>query len=140
MLIVIFLLGGAVFFGMNAYAVEGSENAQPAANDKLVLSEVIMCEKIVNELPQNPSVVFPVSVKNAYCYTVFGNVPEKTDIWHRWYRRDKLVTKIKLVVEPPRWATYSGIHIRESDKGPWRVEVIDQEGNVLTVKRFSISE
>ena len=105
-----------------------------------VLVEAIMCEKIVSQIPVNPSAVFSVAINNAYCFTTFQEIPEKTVVWHRWYRKDTLVTKIRLVIEPPRWSTFSGITLRETDKGPWRVEITDKDGKVFSVKRFSIAD
>ena len=107
--------------------------------EQLVFSEAYMCERVVEQMPYNPTVIFSPEMKNVYCFTAFGVVPEKNIIWHIWFRKDKLVTKVKLGVEPPQWNTYSGIHIRESDKGPWRVEIRDHNDKLMGVKRFSIS-
>jgi len=38
------------------------------------------------------------------------------------------------------WSTYSQIQLRETDKGPWRVEISDQNGKVFDVLRFSITD
>lgn len=130
-----------VVFGVfPVMAFDGPEKENGNEIQKLTLVETIMCEKIVNRVPVNPSVVFPVTVNNSYCYTTFNEVSGKTVIWHKWFRKDILVTKIRLVIEPPKWSTQSGITIRESDKGPWRVEITDKEGKVLAVKRFSITD
>jgi hypothetical protein len=51
---------------------------------------------------------------------------------------DKLSTKKKLVLKPPRWSTFSSIQLREADKGPWRVEITDDDENILRILRFSI--
>ena len=129
------VLGVSPVMGADGPDKEGGKEAH-----RLTLVEAVMCEKIVNQTPVNPSAVFPVGVNNAYCYTTFQEIPEKTVIWHRWYRKDILVTKIRLVIEPPRWSTFSGITLRETDKGPWRVEITDKDGKLFSVKRFSISD
>lgn len=120
-------------------AQDDTPGAVLAIKKPLVLSEAFMCERVVDQMPYNPAVIFSPEMKNVYCFTAFGVVPEKNIIWHTWFRRDKLVTKVKLVVEPPQWNTYSGIHIRESDKGPWRVEIRDHNDKLMGVRRFSIS-
>jgi hypothetical protein len=53
---------------------------------------------------------------------------------------DELSAKIKLTLNPPRWATRSSIQLRETDKGPWRVEIVDAEDKVLYTLRFSITD
>lgn len=104
------------------------------------LSQAVMCEKVENLAPVRTSVVFSVSVGQVYCFTSFDPVPQPTVIYHRWYHRDELSTQTRLRLYPPKWATYSVIQLRETDKGPWRVEVSDQNGRVFDVLRFSITD
>lgn len=74
------------------------------------------------------------------CFTAFDHVPEQTSIFHDWIRQDKLVFRKKLVLKPPRWSSVSSIQLREADKGVWRVEIRDADGNFLRVLRFSITD
>ncbi|MBC7357527.1 MAG: DUF2914 domain-containing protein [Desulfacinum sp.] len=106
----------------------------------LHLARATMCEAVENLLPVNSAVVFPVSQGRVFCYTLFDVVSAPTQIFHRWFHRDELTTQIRLKLYPPRWATYSLIRLRETDKGPWRVEVTDAEGRILKVLRFSITD
>jgi hypothetical protein len=107
---------------------------------KMVLSQAAMCEKVENLTPIHRAVVFSVSIGQVCCFTAFDSVPEPTVVYHKWYHYDQLNTQVKLKVYPPKWATYSVIQLRETDKGPWHVEVLDQNGNVLDVIRFSITD
>lgn len=108
--------------------------------DKPTLTQAVVCEDMRDGGPLNQGIVFPVSVGKVVCYTAFDSVPRKTVIFHNWYRKDELNTKIRLVLQPPRWASYSTIQLREIDKGPWRIEITDQEGQVLSILRFSITD
>ncbi len=110
------------------------------AADKPILTSAVMCEDVQNRQPLNEGVVFSIGAGKVFCYTVFDAVPENTFITHNWYNRDNLSTKIKLPLQPPRWTTFSAIQLRESDKGPWRVEITDSEGRVLQILRFSVTE
>jgi hypothetical protein len=92
--------------------------------EKLTLKEAYMCEAVKNFSPINPAVVFSISAKSICCFTVFDPVPEKTVVYHKWYRKDRLTTTQSLTLEPPAWRTYSSIQLREADKGPWRVEIV----------------
>lgn len=116
--------------------------ASPAdqASEKLKLARNVMCEKVENLTPIRQAVVFPVSIGQVYCYTSFDSVPQPTMIYHRWYHRDELSTQTRLRLYPPKWATYSVVQLRETDKGPWRVEISDQTGHVISVLRFSIGD
>lgn len=104
----------------------------------LVIARAGICEFIDNLNPINTGAVFSVTQGQIYCFTEFGSVRSQTVIYHRWYHRDALTTQIRLKLYPPRWATYSVLKLREVDKGPWKVEITDAEGRVLSVLRFSL--
>jgi len=110
------------------------------ARRTLALSQAVMCEKIQDYVPQNPAIVFPVALEKVSCFTAFDPVPEKCVIYHNWFHRDTLSTRIKLSLQPPRWSTFSSIQLREADKGPWYVEITDEGGRVFRVLRFSITD
>ena len=119
--------------GKDAPAPEGSRQ-------EVMLAHATICEKVENLSPVRPSVVFSTSVGQVSCFTSFDPVPQPTLVYHRWYHRDELSTQTRLRLYPPRWATYSVIQLRETDKGPWRVEISDQNGRVFDVLRFSITD
>jgi hypothetical protein len=106
----------------------------------LALVQAGMCEAIVDYAPKNRAIVFSADIGEVFCFTSFDPVPVNTAIYHQWYYRDKLVRQKKLSLKIPRWSTYSSIQLREADKGPWRVEIVDQSNNILYVLRFSITD
>ncbi|MGD2038591.1 MAG: DUF2914 domain-containing protein [Desulfobacterales bacterium] len=116
------------------------KNVRVADADQLKLSEAFMCEEIFSNTPKNPTVVFSVSKENAVSFTLFDPVPKKTVIYHNWYHRDIPSAKIRLELKPPRWSTYSSIQLRETDIGPWRVEITDEKGTIFGVLRFSVTD
>jgi hypothetical protein len=133
-------LGSAgLLFCLGAFCDKNGMNTAAAA-DQLMLTSAVMCEDVQERQPVNEGVVFSIGIGRICCYTLFDMVAEKTHIIHNWYNRDNLSTKIKLPLHPPRWTTYSAIQLRESDKGPWRVEITDSEGRILQVLRFSVTE
>lgn len=118
---------------------EGDLSLEPRP-EKLTLVRAAMCEKIEDYAPQNQGIVFSVAIGKITCFTFFDPVPENSFIYHKWYYRDRLTTRIKLSLKTPRWSTFSSIQLREADKGPWRLEVTDSDGNVLQTLRFSITD
>jgi hypothetical protein len=114
--------------------------ANAEAAQKLNLKQALMCERVENLTPVTCGLVFSVSSGQVCCYTSFDPVPQHTVIYHRWFRRDELSTQTRLRLYPAKWSTYSVIQLRETDKGPWRVEIIDQNGRVFDVLRFSITD
>lgn len=106
----------------------------------LHLQQAVMCQRVENLTPIYPSAVFSVSSGQVCCFTSFDRVPSNTVIYHKWYHRDELSTQTRLRLYPKKWSTYSVIQLRETDKGPWRVEIVDQSGHVFDVLRFSITD
>jgi len=126
---------------MPALSQEVEESPLTSETQKeLTLKVAAMCEEIKNRVPYNPGVAFSSGLGSVICFTDFDPVIEKTFIYHKYYFMDELSSKIKLTLNPPRWATFSRIQLRETDKGPWRVEIVDAEDNILSILRFSITD
>ncbi len=113
-------------------------NALALSEPKLSFAQ--MCERIYNGQCIGPSVVFSVEKRQVFCYTTFDNVSKPVIIYHRWYHRGELSTQIRIKIEQPGTPAVSAIQLREADKGPWQVEVVDITGKVYTVLRFSITD
>ncbi len=104
--------------------------------DRLI--RATMCERINDNSPCNPAIVFSKKLNEILCFTTFDLIPKATFIFHKWFYKDVLNRAIKLTINPPRWSTYSSMHIRDGDEGPWHVEITDDQENVIKILRFSI--
>ena len=135
------LLYGISVFLPQAGSAQQDETSTPGESPQaLNLSQALMCEDIFVNAPRNQTVVFSVAREKAVCFTSFDKVSEKTFIYHNWFYKDIPSARIRLALQPPRWSTFSSIQIRKTDIGPWRVEVTDENGQVLRVLRFSITD
>ncbi len=123
-----------------AFSQKNDDASSATASKALILVQAVMCEGIKDYKPLNPGVVFSVDIETVSCFTSFHGVRERTFIYQTWFHRDGLSTRRRLFLQPPRWSTFSSIQLRETDKGPWRVEVTDEQGHVLRVLRFSITD
>ena len=128
----------AVLFCVGA-PVRAADEAD-ATDIRLKLARSVMCESIEGLEPLNTAVVFSIDVGKISCFTVFDDIGATTYTNHRWYRRDDLVTTKRLKLKPPRWSTYSSILLREADKGPWRVEIRDDNDRLMETLRFSVTD
>ncbi len=122
------------------FCVLPSVGLSQEAAPKMVMTDAVVCEGIENFKPKAPAVVFSISLGEVYCYSSFDPVYETTYIYHKWYKRDKLIFTMRLTLSPPKWASFSRIQIRDADKGPWRVQIEDEKGQVLQTLRFSMSD
>jgi hypothetical protein len=128
------------------WAAGANESPPAAAKEKasrdadINLAQAVMCEAVQNLKPVNEALTFSVSLGHVYCVSIFKQVSKPTVIFHRWYRRNELSTQVRLKLYPPHWTTYSVVQLREEDKGPWHIEVADQNGKVFGILRFSITD
>lgn len=129
-----------VFLPWQALSQEKADRLTGAVPQQLTLVEAVTCEEVKEHAPENRAIVFSITNGKACCFTSFDPVPEKTYIYHNWFYRDKLTARIKLLLQPPRWSTFSRIQLREADRGPWRVEISDQKGTLLRIVRLSITD
>lgn len=111
-----------------------------ADQPRVVLADAVVCEGISNFRPVNPAVVFSVSQGEVFCFSAFNPVYEKTAIYHNWYKKDKLIFSMRLVLSVPKWSSFSRVQMRDADKGPWRVEIRDEADNILKTLKFSMSD
>ena len=114
--------------------------AAVSAREELRLAAAYMCEQITDAGPENRAVVFSASEGKIFCFCYFATVPEKITIYHAWYHSDHLVARRKLNPEPPGWKGYSTMQLRETDKGPWRVEILGADGRRFDTVRFSVTD
>jgi len=126
--LLIFLMALGVFFATNL-------GAQPS---DATLVQAVMCESIENFQPLNPAVVFSISQGEVFCFSNFDPVIKKTHIFHRWYKKDKLIFTMRLTLSPPKWSSFSRVQLRDADKGPWRVEISAADDSLLQTLRFSM--
>jgi hypothetical protein len=122
------------------FAQKDEKTNEDTSTPQLTLDQAVMCEEILERGPRNQTVVFSLAKERVVCFTSFGTVPQRSFIYHNWYYRDIPMAKRRLLVQPPRWSTYSSIQIRKTDVGPWRVEITDSQGKIFRVLRFSITE
>jgi hypothetical protein len=125
---------------LSPQAICQSETESSSKPEKLTLVKAAMCEGIEKHGTRQEAVVFPISIGKVFCLTSFDPVPEQTFVYHNWYQKDRFSTRIRLAVKPPRWSTFSSVHLREADKGPWRVEITGHQGQTFRIIRFSIAD
>jgi hypothetical protein len=129
-----------LLFSLPGFSQEEPAPTSDAPVKQLILGQALICEEIFANACRNRTVVFSVAKEKVVCYSSFESVPEKTFIYHNWFYKDIPSSRIRLVLRPPSWSTYSSIQIRKTDIGPWRVEITDATGQVLRVLRFSITD
>lgn len=58
----------------------------------------------------------------------------------KWYHDGKLDSQLALQVHNNNWRTHASKQLDYRRLGPWRVELIDESGNLLVTKSFTVSQ
>lgn len=57
-----------------------------------------------------------------------------------WYHDDKLDSQLALQVHNNNWRTHASKQLDHRRIGPWRVELVDESGNLLAARSFTVSQ
>lgn len=99
-----------------------------------------MGEDVVNREVVSQGASFSTSVGKLYCFSKIANIDSHTNVVHAWYYGSEERARVSLNVSPPAWRTYSSKVIQAHEIGVWRVEILDQDGNLLDTVRFQVTQ
>ncbi len=105
----------------------------PAGFSRIVLTSQM------NNLQPGPAVGQQIGfaqIKRLYLFTELNGYAGQV-LRHRWYYRDTLHTDAVLTIEDSPWRTYSENWLLDDQRGPWRVEIVDQTQKVIFQFRFT---
>jgi hypothetical protein len=97
-------------------------------------------EDVVNREVVSQGASFSTSVGKLYCFSKIANIDSHTNVVHAWYYGSEERARVSLNVDPPAWRTYSSKVIQAHEIGVWRVEILDQDGNLLDTVRFQVTQ
>lgn len=111
--------------------------APPEKTPTLTVTATV-CTAIEDREPVGAGDTFPATVGKLYCHTLVEGAQEPTTVTHVWYYGEKKMAEVSLTVGSARWRTWSSKRIMKSWTGEWRVEILDEEGKLLTTISFQI--
>lgn len=114
----------------------------PAGAAEFKITEMAITTKVVKGNPiDSVHRISSASVKQLFCFTRISSSEElDTAIKHVWYRNGEKAAEYELPVKGKRWRTYSKKTVEKgASAGDWRVEVHDDEGNVLKTVTFRMN-
>lgn len=113
-----------------------------AAPEKMVLpqgfSRIVLTDQMNNLQPGTAvgqQIAFS-QIKRLYLFTELKDYAGQI-LRHRWYFRDILHTEAVLTIEDSPWRTYSENWLLDDQRGPWRVEIVDQTQKVIFQYSFT---
>lgn len=112
-----------------------------AEGESITITELVITSKIVKGKPiDSIKRLSSGTDKNLFCFTRL-TATEGTDssIKHLWYRGEEKIAEYTLLVKGLKWRTYSKKRIPAGLAGEWRVEVVDESGNLLKTVKFRMN-
>ena len=106
----------------------------------LEVTELVMAKNVVDLTPVDDSTIFTSDVGTLYFFSKIKVEVESATIFHTWYYKNEKVAQIELNVKKALgFRTYSNKKVLDHQKGEWKVEVFDADGNVLKSVSFTVN-
>ena len=122
-------------------AGENPSVVEPKSGTELKVTDIKIGKSISGGELQGTADKFDPEVGRLYCWTAVTVSPAPGTIKHIWYnpeRRKALTVKLPVhPVEGGSWRTWSTTQVY---RGKWKVEVTDENGNVLDTITFMVGE
>lgn len=112
----------------NLYAPAPLHNS-PIKVERAQFTTAIHNKQPVDTLP-NP---VPKYIRKVYLFTDITGAKGKT-LYHRWIYQSKIMAEVPLKINSNHFRTWSNKHMTSAWKGPWTVEVLDE--NKQPIARF----
>jgi hypothetical protein len=117
--------------------------AVSASATEMTLVDSGICTGVMDHAAAGVGDVFTADIGKLYCFTrVKSPYLEGSDssVQHVWYYQDNERARITLPVKSSNWGTYSSKIVQPFEIGEWRVEVLDTNGETISVFQFYIKE
>ena len=108
------------------------------SRQKIVVSDLKICEGIRSRTPIKVGTRFPKTVRGLYCFSEIRGAEKPTTISHLWYYKGRMMADVTLSVNYQRMRTWSSKNIQSDWIGEWKVYVVSSNGNVLASTQFVI--
>ncbi|WP_165726231.1 DUF2914 domain-containing protein [Pseudoalteromonas sp. SA25] len=131
-------------------ALSGTEGFSPTAQvasvalgaqiDTSKISRAVLTRKVSKREPTN---VFAADIRLSQFdegVSFFSEIKnlQGQQVKHVWSFEGETMAEITLNVTSPRYRTYSTKNIMDTQTGHWRVDVVDEQGNLIAQKEFRI--
>ena len=100
------------------------------------ISQAVFALDVVDRVPQNIISELDNSHKKIFFYTNLKNLSGKK-IKHRWSYNDRNMAEISFFPKSNRWRVYSSKNLWKNWTGAWKVDVIDENENIILTKTFN---
>ena len=83
---------------------------------------------------------FANNVNTLYCFTKVNGAESSPTLRHVWYYENEEKASVDLTIRTNSFRTWSSKKIWKTWTGEWKVDVVDENGEVLATKKFIIEK
>ena len=99
------------------------------------ISQAVFAKSVENRTPIEIVTEADDSLGKIYFFTNIRDLTGDTII-HRWIYKDKVKAEISFNIKGKRWRVWSSKNLWHTGTGQWKVEVINQQNELLLTKIF----
>lgn len=129
-----------VLFTLSLCASPVAADSHNASANTLKAVKAVVCKAVDKRVPLGIGNVFASDAGKIYCFTKIVGAERDTIVSHKWYLNGELKSSVDLPVKSSSWRTWSFKRIGSADVGDGMVEVVSEDGEILTTIIFFIQE
>jgi hypothetical protein len=103
------------------------------------VTDAVVCRDVLDREPVDAGDSFSADVGKVWCWSKIKD-GKGTTIKHVYYYEGEEKAAIELSIGSSMWRTYSSKRILSSWTGPWRIDIVGEDGEVLKSLAFTIGE
>ena len=132
--------GIPILLVLAAGGLAAQDTTQQMAAAPSLSVEAVVARDVVDRMPVDSGSTFPADVGTLVCWTRVTGAPAgvDTELHHVWFHGDHQVADVVLRPAGSPWRTWSRKTVVPEWTGPWRVEVRDAAGTVLSTVSFTV--
>ena len=117
---------------------EKAQQGKPPEVPAFTIVRALITPGVENREPAGTADVFPASTERVYCFIEAMDISKDTEVSFAWFQGDQEKRKVTLPLPAgPRWRTWAYKNLG-GQKGDWKVEIRDGEGNLLKEIKFKV--
>ncbi len=132
------LLSVMIVLALSFFVSPVAADSHDGSASSLNIEKAVICKGVDQRVPLGTGNVFASDTGELFCFTKITGAAHNTMITHKWFLNGDLKSSVDLPVESSSWRTWSTKQIGPADVGDWMVEVVSEEGVVLTTILFFI--
>ena len=111
----------------------------PTPSRAMEVMDGVITTGIQDRQPVDTVETVAASVGKLFCFTRIVGADEGARIFHVWYRGDQEMARVELPVRSSNWRTWSSKKLLPGWTGNWRVDVVDDQGQLLLTLPFTLN-